>query len=147
VGSKNNPGKFDCYSRAEPDEPVFVLLGRDPVASFVVEYWAMLRERLGKTEQEAIDEARSCALEMQQWARSKGKEQQLAHALAATPASKETYKEYIESAVSSKIKQRSIERIRELEALCKRAADAIQSAVVNDSNVELEAVERELRGA
>lgn len=41
--TKNNPGPFNCYERAEPDEPMFVLLGRDPCASFVVEFWAMLR--------------------------------------------------------------------------------------------------------
>jgi hypothetical protein len=146
LGSKSNPGKFDCYSRAEPDEPVFVLLGRDPVASFVVEYWTMLRECLGKTEREVIDEARSCALEMQRWARFKGKEEQLAHALAATPAGKETYKEYIQSAVRSKIDERTVERTRELEALCKRAADALASSIHLDGQ-ELDDLVRELRGA
>ncbi|HAW11807.1 MAG TPA: aspartate decarboxylase, partial [Chloroflexi bacterium] len=30
MGTKNNPGKFDCYDDAHPDEPMFVLLGRDP---------------------------------------------------------------------------------------------------------------------
>ena len=29
MGTKNNPGKFDCYEHAKPDEPMFVLLGRD----------------------------------------------------------------------------------------------------------------------
>lgn len=29
MGTKNNPGAFDCYANAEPDEPMFVLLGRD----------------------------------------------------------------------------------------------------------------------
>lgn len=31
MGTKNNPGKFDCYDAALPDEPMFVLLARDPV--------------------------------------------------------------------------------------------------------------------
>ena len=26
MGTKNNPGKFDCYANAKPDEPLFVLL-------------------------------------------------------------------------------------------------------------------------
>jgi hypothetical protein len=28
MGTKNVPGKFDCYANALPDEPTFVLLGR-----------------------------------------------------------------------------------------------------------------------
>lgn len=27
MGSKNNPGKYDCYEAADPDEPMFILLG------------------------------------------------------------------------------------------------------------------------
>lgn len=77
MGTKNNPGKFDCYARAELDEPVFVLLGRDPVASLVVEYWMMLRERLGKTEKEVLGEAETCAVSMQNWAKKKGRQDQL----------------------------------------------------------------------
>lgn len=41
MGTKNNPGDFDCYSAAEPDEPMFVLLARDDLASVVVRGWAM----------------------------------------------------------------------------------------------------------
>lgn len=29
MGTKNNPGEFDCYANAAPDEPMFILLGRD----------------------------------------------------------------------------------------------------------------------
>jgi hypothetical protein len=29
VGTKNTPGPFDCYASAHPDEPMFVLLGRE----------------------------------------------------------------------------------------------------------------------
>lgn len=47
MGTKNNPGKFDCYDKAEPDEPMFVILGRDPVARMVVLEWARLRLRFG----------------------------------------------------------------------------------------------------
>ena len=31
-----------CLDKAEDDEPIFVLLARDPIAAMVVEYWASL---------------------------------------------------------------------------------------------------------
>jgi hypothetical protein len=43
MGTKNNPGKFDCLEKAEADEPFFVLLARDPHAAHLVSIWAKLR--------------------------------------------------------------------------------------------------------
>jgi hypothetical protein len=43
MGTKNNPGFFDCYDKAEPDEPMFVLLARDPLAGFLTSIWSKLR--------------------------------------------------------------------------------------------------------
>jgi hypothetical protein len=43
MGTRNNPGKFLCEARAEPDEPTFLLLGRDRHGAEVVRYWAYLR--------------------------------------------------------------------------------------------------------
>lgn len=43
MGTKNNPGKFDCYANADPDEPMFVLLGRDCLASHLVSIWSKIR--------------------------------------------------------------------------------------------------------
>jgi len=43
MGIKNNPGKFDCYFKAEPDEPMFVLLARDLLAQVLVDLWATLK--------------------------------------------------------------------------------------------------------
>lgn len=43
MGTKNNPGKFDCYENAKPDEPMFVLLARDPIAPFLVSIWSSVR--------------------------------------------------------------------------------------------------------
>lgn len=43
MGTKNNPGAFDCYENAESDEPMFVLLGRDPLAPFLVSIWSKVR--------------------------------------------------------------------------------------------------------
>lgn len=45
MGTKIRPGKFDCYDLALPDEPVFVLLGRDPDAPDRVKEWARRRLR------------------------------------------------------------------------------------------------------
>lgn len=70
MGSRNNPGKFDCYSKAEPDEPMFTLLGRDPMASMLVNLWCDIAERMGKNP-EKIEEARKCAMEMALWSEAR----------------------------------------------------------------------------
>ena len=80
MGTKNNPGKFDCYANAEPDEPMFVLLGRDPIAFILVETWAAIREKMG-TDAEKLTEARECAKKLEEWARQKGKHSQIDQAL------------------------------------------------------------------
>jgi len=43
MGTKNNPGQFDCYSKADGDEPIFVLRGKDPVAAGLVREWVYRR--------------------------------------------------------------------------------------------------------
>ena len=63
MGSKNEPGKFDCYANAEPDEPMFVLLGRDRDAPARVEAWADAREKAGEDRVKVAD-ARWCAQRM-----------------------------------------------------------------------------------
>lgn len=80
MGTKNNPGAFDCYAEAEPDEPMFILLGRDPTASYVVSFWEAMKRRMremgfSKTSDEKLAEARECAKSMHAWAASKGKEE------------------------------------------------------------------------
>lgn len=82
MGSKNKPGDFDCYANAHPDEPMFVLLGRDPCAPILVELWAKLRQKTGENI-EKVAEAVSCALEMSVWASKLGKEEKIAAAIAA----------------------------------------------------------------
>lgn len=72
MATKNNPGKFDCYANAAPDEPMFILLGRDPTAGMLVRIWAILRENINEDESK-VEEARKCALELDQWARDLGK--------------------------------------------------------------------------
>lgn len=63
MGTKNNPGEFDCYANAEPDEPMFVLLGRDMHAPRLVEAWAEMREDDGE-KREKVLEAIRCAAAM-----------------------------------------------------------------------------------
>lgn len=70
MGTKNHPGRFDCYAAAAPDEPVFVLLGRDPHAAAIVEEWARLRSQaIDKGEKPEgdwakVSEAMKCAAAM-----------------------------------------------------------------------------------
>lgn len=66
MGTKNKPGDFDCYANADPNEPMFILLGRDEDAPRLVAAWARKRELKGedpKKVQEAID----CANAMRSW--------------------------------------------------------------------------------
>lgn len=69
MGTKNNPGQFDCYASAEPDEPMFVLLGRDKHAPTLVWLWAVLRE-LDEEDPAKVSEARKCCLDMMVWAKA-----------------------------------------------------------------------------
>jgi hypothetical protein len=39
-----------CLSRAEIDEPIFVLLGRDPAAKAAIDAWINERIRIGKND-------------------------------------------------------------------------------------------------
>lgn len=66
MGTREKPGTFDCYSAAAPDEPMFVLLARDPSASLLVGLWALIREETGE-DPEKVEEARGCADAMQDW--------------------------------------------------------------------------------
>jgi len=64
--------KFDCHAKAYPDEPMFVLLGRDEDAPAPVRAWADKRmARVGllveDSDLEKIEEARACAGAMKAW--------------------------------------------------------------------------------
>jgi hypothetical protein len=67
MGTKNNPGDFDCYAAAKPDEPMFVLLARDRHAPSLVWLWASLRE-MDNEDPAKVEEARICAYKMLKWA-------------------------------------------------------------------------------
>jgi hypothetical protein len=72
MATKNNPGDYDCYENAEPDEPMFVLLARDPVAAEVVRDWIKRRgdiQLLKYTSRRQTTEAAVCAVDMETWYR------------------------------------------------------------------------------
>ncbi len=66
MGTKNDPGRYDCFANAEPDEPMFVLLARDKHAPTLVWLWATLRE-LDQEEPAKVAEARDCMAAMLSW--------------------------------------------------------------------------------
>jgi hypothetical protein len=67
MATKAKPGLFDCYAAAQPDEPLFVLLGRDVNAPSLVEAWANVREQVMSEDPAKIAEARTCAKDMRAW--------------------------------------------------------------------------------
>ena len=86
MGTKNNPSEFDCYGVADPDEPLFVLRGKDPLAAVVVRTWALLRLMqeakaaglpglLPAAGSPRVREAFKCARDMQAWCEGLGQEQ------------------------------------------------------------------------
>ena len=72
MGTKNNPSGYDCYANADPDEPMFVLLGRDKHAPTLVWLWSTLRE-LDDEDPAKVAEARACAVHMTAWAHAHGR--------------------------------------------------------------------------
>lgn len=68
MGTKKNPGEFDCYENAEDDEPMFVLLARDRSAPDLVEAWANYHAaRDTEKDRRKVKEALQCAKEMRSW--------------------------------------------------------------------------------
>ena len=79
MGTKKNPGQFDCHAAADDDEPLFTLRANDPLAPDLVREWAHRYEL--KTERALHErgekivglhvaksrEARACAREMERW--------------------------------------------------------------------------------
>lgn len=71
MSTKTNPGAFRCYEAALPDEPMFVILGRDPAAPATLEFWAAERIRRDKChdkdDKERIKAAYDEAQDFQTW--------------------------------------------------------------------------------
>lgn len=71
MGTKSNPGDFDCYANAEDDEPMFILLARDESAPAIIREWCFHRYASGKNHPRdpQIVEALECATKMEAWRR------------------------------------------------------------------------------
>lgn len=75
MGTKNNPGEFDCYTNALPDEPMFILLARDPDFHRLVMKWAYRRSEdvqcglRPTSDMLMVSEAQACAFEGRKWRR------------------------------------------------------------------------------
>ena len=75
MGTKNNPGVFDCYANALPDEPMFVLLARDPDFQRLLLEWAERRSfdiRCGErpeSDRGMVQEAIECGKRGAEWRR------------------------------------------------------------------------------
>jgi len=73
MGTKQQPSQYDCLSKLLPDEPNFLLLGRDKCAPVAVWLWAVLREIHADEkpdpdkEREQALEARNIVLDMFNW--------------------------------------------------------------------------------
>lgn len=70
--TKNNPKPNGCLARALPDEPMFILLGRDRCAPDSIRFWADQRSQLGveqgeRQDAEQLTEALETADVMSAW--------------------------------------------------------------------------------
>lgn len=72
MGTKNNPGSYDCHANAAPDEPLFTLLARDHHAPILLRLWALLRNAEGEDE-DKVAEALKAADDMIEWRRKSGR--------------------------------------------------------------------------
>lgn len=77
MGTKANPGSFDCYNNAADDEPMFVLFARDEQAPQRVRDWAFHRLSLVRSglkpleDLDKVTEALKCADDMVAWRNAK----------------------------------------------------------------------------
>lgn len=56
-----------CLTRADPEEPIFVLRANDPIAPAVIEHWAMLSASLKAHESRKIEAAFRDAQDFREW--------------------------------------------------------------------------------
>lgn len=76
MGTKNNPGAFDCHADAGPDEPTFTLRAKDPVAAEVIRFWIAMRKKHYYDHPGEFDDHREharwnsatfCAMQFEDW--------------------------------------------------------------------------------
>lgn len=112
MGTKNNPGQYDCYAAAQDDEPFFLLLARDPLAPLLVRLWADIRQQnagpgeVNDDQLNKLQEARMCAVEMTAWARVRAELQlNVGRAMSAQEASEGTIMKAFRLALTGKAKE------------------------------------------
>ena len=66
MGTKNDPGPYDCHTKALDDEPLFTAIARDWRAPFIVEAWAAMYVGDFAGAHEVISEARRAFMEDQE---------------------------------------------------------------------------------
>ena len=74
MGTKQNPGNFDCYTKAADDEPIFTLRANDPIAPMIVRYWiykTYTDTELDLGDNPKAQEAFKCAVAMENWRKNK----------------------------------------------------------------------------
>lgn len=73
MGTKMNPGAYDCYSALGDDEPFFVLRAKDKTAPILVRFWVQLNLSLGTLiHSNKGAEANKIAQDMEDWANRRG---------------------------------------------------------------------------
>ena len=75
MGTKANPGSYDCYTKAAADEPLFTLRAKDPIAPHLVRVWRHVRAGDPGQARAALDRA----LEVMDLAVDAGKKEYLPH--------------------------------------------------------------------
>lgn len=96
MGTKTNPGKFNCYAKADPNEEMFILLGRDPCAAVTVLFWRWIRMQTGDNEQSVqLDEALKSVLLLNENAQARGKELQTVEALRCAMYNLSDFRQYL----------------------------------------------------
>lgn len=80
MGTKNNPGNYDCYAKADPDEPMFILLGRDPFAGLAAGFWASIQKWDSPENEKKYLEAFECSEALTAFAHNLGKEKEISDA-------------------------------------------------------------------
>ena len=55
MGTKNKPGQFDCWNKLWPDEPYFLIMGRDIALPDTVEFWRNIRRNFNDSGTQPIE--------------------------------------------------------------------------------------------
>lgn len=105
MGTKLQPGKYDAYDKAAPDEPMFVLIARDETAPLLIEIWAMLKRQSGSSP-EKVAEALDCARDMRRWSEERFRQDDIQENLFK----REVGETFIGKTVSEVLRSRKLEK-------------------------------------